>query len=51
MVSWEKNLTSQNIAEVANYIMSLQGTKPAGAKAPQGEKYLPTVAANSVAVK
>jgi cytochrome c oxidase cbb3-type subunit 3 len=51
MVSWEKNLTSQNIAEVANYIMSLQGTKPAGAKAPQGEKFTPAAAADLVAVK
>ena len=41
MISWEKNLNAQNIAEVSNYIMSLQGTKPAGAKAPQGEKYMP----------
>jgi cytochrome c oxidase cbb3-type subunit 3 len=39
MVSWEKNLTSQQLSEVTNYIMSLRGTNPAGAKAPQGEKY------------
>lgn len=39
MTSWEKNLSSKNIAEVANYILSLQGSKPANAKAPQGEKY------------
>lgn len=39
MVSWEKNLSSKNIAEVVNYIISLQGSKPANAKAPQGEKY------------
>ena len=39
MVSWEKNLTSQKISEVTNYIMSLKGTNPAGAKAAQGEKY------------
>lgn len=39
MVSWEKNLSSKNISEVTNYIMSLSGTKPANAKAPQGELY------------
>lgn len=41
MASWEKNLSSKNIAEVVNFIMSLQGTKPANAKAPQGEKFEP----------
>lgn len=41
MASWEKNLSSKNIAEVVNYIMSLKGTKPASPKAPQGEKYEP----------
>ncbi|MCY1548105.1 cytochrome c oxidase, cbb3-type, subunit III [compost metagenome] len=39
MVSWEKNLSAKNISEVTNYIMSLSGTKPANAKAPQGELY------------
>lgn len=39
MVSWEKSMSATNIAEVANYIVSLQGSKPANAKAPQGEKY------------
>ncbi|MCJ0743740.1 cbb3-type cytochrome c oxidase N-terminal domain-containing protein [Pedobacter montanisoli] len=41
MVSWEKNMSSANISAVANYILSLQGTKPANAKAPQGVKYEP----------
>ncbi|RYY70511.1 MAG: c-type cytochrome [Chitinophagaceae bacterium] len=41
MASWEKTLSSKNIAEVANFIMSLQGSKPANSKAPQGEKYEP----------
>lgn len=39
MISWEKNLTPKQISAVANYILSLHGTHPAGAKAPQGEKY------------
>lgn len=38
MIAWEKSLSAQQIADLANYILSLQGTKPAGAKAPQGEK-------------
>lgn len=38
MIAWEKSLSAQQIADLANYVLSLQGTKPAGAKAPQGEK-------------
>lgn len=39
MVSWEKNLSPKQISAVANFIISIKGTNPAGAKAPQGEKY------------
>ncbi len=39
MVSWEKNLSAKNIAELSNYILSLKGTNPANAKAPQGNEY------------
>lgn len=38
MISWEKTLTPKQISEVTNFILSLKGTNPAGAKAPQGEK-------------
>lgn len=38
MISWEKTLTPKQISEVANFILSLKGTNPAGAKEPQGEK-------------
>ncbi len=38
MVSWEKSLSAQQIADLTNYVLSLQGSKPANAKAPQGEK-------------
>ncbi|GAA3951315.1 hypothetical protein GCM10022246_02190 [Pedobacter ginsengiterrae] len=41
MVSWEKTLSPKQISDVTNYILSLQGTKPAGAKASQGVKYEP----------
>jgi cytochrome c oxidase cbb3-type subunit 3 len=38
MIAWEKSMSPQQIADISNYVMSLQGTKPAGAKAPQGNK-------------
>ena len=41
MVSWEKSLSAADISAVANYIVSLHGTNPPNAKAPQGEKYVP----------
>ncbi|GAA4202147.1 hypothetical protein GCM10022289_16470 [Pedobacter jeongneungensis] len=39
MISWEKNLNPKQISAVANFILSLKGRNPAGAKSPQGEKY------------
>ena len=39
MISWEKNLDPKKMSAVANFIISLHGTNPLGAKAPQGEKY------------
>lgn len=39
MISWEKTLSPKQISAVSNYIMSLKDSKPAGAKAPQGDKY------------
>lgn len=38
MPTWEKQLSPKQIADVANYVLSLQGSHPAGAKEPQGEK-------------
>lgn len=38
MPTWEKQLSPKQIADVANYIKSLHGTNPAGAKEPQGVK-------------
>lgn len=38
MPNWEKQLSPRQIADVSNYILSLQGTHPAGAKEPQGDK-------------
>jgi len=38
MIAWEKSLSAQQISDLTNYVLSLQGSHPAGAKAPQGEK-------------
>lgn len=38
MVAWQGKLSDDQIVEVASYILTLQGTNPANAKAPQGEK-------------
>lgn len=40
MPTWEKQLSPKQISDVANYIKSLHGTNPAGAKEPQGEKMM-----------
>lgn len=37
MIAWNKTLKAADIAKVASYVISLQGTTPAKAKAPQGE--------------
>lgn len=44
MVSWKKQLNPLQIQQVSSYILSLQGSKPAGAKEPQGEKVAPPLA-------
>ena len=41
-------IRDRNISEVTNYIISLKGTKPANAKAPQGPKYEETSVKDSV---
>lgn len=38
MVPWEKSLSPQQLSDLTHYVLSLQGTNPAGAKAPQGNK-------------
>lgn len=38
MVPWESNLTPVQIAQVSNYILSLEGTNPPNPKAHEGEK-------------
>ena len=38
MPEWDKQLSAQQISDVANFVESLHGTNPTGAKAPQGIK-------------
>lgn len=40
MLSWKAQLKPQQIQEVGSYILSLYGTNPPNAKAPQGEKWV-----------
>lgn len=37
MVAWQNSLNGAQIQELSSFILSLQGTNPAGAKEPQGE--------------
>lgn len=41
MIAWKSQLKANQIQQVSSFILSLQGTKPAGGKEPQGEKYAP----------
>jgi len=41
MVAWKGKLSGKQILQVSSYILSLQGSKPANAKEPQGEKEAP----------
>jgi cytochrome c oxidase cbb3-type subunit 3 len=38
MVAWKGQISPPNIRAVASYVLSLQGSNPAGAKEPQGDK-------------
>jgi cytochrome c oxidase cbb3-type subunit 3 len=38
MIAWEKSMNAKQISDITSYIMSLKGTNPPGAKAPQGQK-------------
>ncbi|WP_026839211.1 cbb3-type cytochrome c oxidase N-terminal domain-containing protein [Gillisia sp. JM1] len=40
MVAWKTNLKPDEIAQVASYVLSLHGTKPADPKEPEGELYV-----------
>ena len=40
MIAWEKQLAPGQIANVANYILTLKGTNPPNPKEPQGDKWV-----------
>lgn len=44
MVGWAKIIGTKEVQNVASYVLSLQGTKPAGGKAPEGEKWVEPLA-------
>ena len=51
MQAWGKSYSSGEIKNLASFVLSLQGTKPANAKAPQGTEYIPGANADTSAVK
>jgi len=40
MISWKDQIKPSDIQKVASYVLSLQGTKPAGGKAPEGDVWV-----------
>lgn len=47
MMPWKDEYSPQQIAQVASYILSMQGSNPPGAKEPQGELYNPAPASDA----
>ena len=41
MIAWKAQLKPAQIAQVASYVLSLQGTTPANPKAPEGDIWEP----------
>jgi cytochrome c oxidase cbb3-type subunit 3 len=39
MISWKTQLSPSQIQKVGSFVLTLQGSNPPGAKAPQGEIY------------
>lgn len=40
MVSWKNNIKPSDIQKISSYIISLEGTNPADAKGPEGDKWI-----------
>jgi len=51
MIAWKDQIKPSDIQKVASYVLSLQGTKPAGEKAPEGEVWVEDGAVKSAVVK
>lgn len=49
MQAWEKQFSPTELKNLASYIKSIKGTKPANAKAPQGDLYTEAAAKDSTA--
>lgn len=47
MIAWQNQLSAEAMQKVSSYIMTLEGTKPANAKEPQGELWAGDVAPTS----
>ena len=51
MQAWGKTFSPTDIKNLASFVLSLQGTKPANSKAPQGNLFDPGKASDSTVVK
>lgn len=49
MISWKLVFTPKQMQEIASYVMTLRGTHPPGAKAPQGDLYVDKDTTSTVA--
>lgn len=49
MKSWKDDLTAVQMQQVSSYIMSIKGTNPENAKAPEGDLYVTQVAIDTAA--
>ncbi|MES2778796.1 MAG: cbb3-type cytochrome c oxidase N-terminal domain-containing protein [Bacteroidota bacterium] len=47
MVAWQNSMNGGQMQQLTSYILSIQGTNPAGAKEPQGEKVITTPTVDS----
>ncbi|MCI4668467.1 MAG: c-type cytochrome [Bacteroidia bacterium] len=48
MIAWQKEIKPKEMQQLASYVLSLQGTKPANPKAPEGDLYVPIPQADSL---
>ena len=46
MISWQTQLNPKQMNQVASYVLTFQGTKPAAPKAPEGTVWVDSTATN-----
>ncbi len=51
MQAWGKTFSPTDVRNITSYVLSLQGTNPPNAKAPQGNLYAPSKTSDSLVVK